>query len=42
MCRGFFDRYYSQVNLGRIMDRLSGGAQWWTEVLPPGKDTPHE
>lgn len=38
MCRGFFDRYYPQVNLGRIMERLSGGAQWWREVPPPQDD----
>jgi hypothetical protein len=35
MCRGFFDRYRDRVNLGRIMERLSGGRQWWREVPPP-------
>lgn len=39
MCRGYFDRYYDRTNLGRIMDRLSGGTQWWTEVPPPGEGT---
>jgi hypothetical protein len=38
MCRGFWDAYRPQVNLGRVMDRLSRGEQWWREVPPPGAE----
>lgn len=38
MCRGFWDAYRPQVYLGQVMDRLSGGEQWWVEVPPPSTE----
>lgn len=35
MCRGYWDRYRARTALGQVMDRLSGGQQWWVEVDPP-------
>lgn len=35
MCRGFWDAHRHQVDLGRILDRLTGGRPWWREVPPP-------
>jgi hypothetical protein len=35
MCRGYLDAYGSESNVVRVMERLTGGSDWYVEVPPP-------